>query len=114
MRDGVCLRCAGLGIIRAAQVRFTVNWADDRLSVRAFDAPLSDIVAEVARLTGLKVVRKAATEMLAEFARLAREKEREAAAIALIRGSTLPHRTSTKPLTIAHHHNIHQKFPRIR
>jgi hypothetical protein len=53
----VCVCAAlGWGSLGQAQVRFTVNWADDRLSVRAFDAPLSDIVAEVARLTGLKVV----------------------------------------------------------
>ena len=52
-----CLCAAlGWGSSAEAQVRFTVNWADDRLSVRAVDAPLSDIVGDVARLTGLKVV----------------------------------------------------------
>ena len=49
--------CAWTALTTAqSQTRFTVNWVNDRLSVRAEDAPLFDVVAEVARLTGLKVV----------------------------------------------------------
>jgi HEAT repeat protein len=50
--------CAALawGTVGEAQAPFTVRWANDRLSVRASDAPLQDVVAEVARQSGLKVV----------------------------------------------------------
>jgi HEAT repeat protein len=38
------------------QGRFTVKWAGDRLSVHAPDAPLADVMSEVARQTGLNIV----------------------------------------------------------
>lgn len=39
-----------------AQQPIDVKWANERLAVRASGAPLSDVLAEVARLTGIEVV----------------------------------------------------------
>ena len=38
-----------------AQKPFDVRWSDERLSVRAANAPLGDVMAEVARLTGIEI-----------------------------------------------------------
>lgn len=39
-----------------AQQTFEVQWANERLTVRAADAPQGDVLAEVARVTGIEVV----------------------------------------------------------
>jgi hypothetical protein len=38
-----------------AQRPFEITWANERLSVRASNAPLADVIAEVGRLTGIEV-----------------------------------------------------------
>jgi HEAT repeat protein len=43
-------------LLAQSQPRFTVTWATDRLSVHAPSAPLADVMAEVARQTGLSIV----------------------------------------------------------
>jgi HEAT repeat protein len=57
-RGAFVLIVAALGSapLANAQAQFTVGWFDERLTVRASAAPLGDVVAEVARLTGLKVI----------------------------------------------------------
>jgi hypothetical protein len=44
------------GASAMAQQPFEVRWANERLTVRAADAPQADVLAEVARLTGIEVV----------------------------------------------------------
>jgi HEAT repeat protein len=46
----------GWAVLASSQSRFTVKWANDRLSVHAPSAPLADVMAEVARQTGLSIV----------------------------------------------------------
>jgi HEAT repeat protein len=58
-RPLLALVCIGvsIGALQArAQDRFVVRWANDHLSIHAANVPLSDVVAEVARVTGLRVV----------------------------------------------------------
>ncbi len=56
-----------------AQKPFEIGWTGDRLSVRAVNAPLGDIMAEVTRLTGIEVEgaeKLAARRVSIEFADL--------------------------------------------
>lgn len=52
---GICAAFLALSGAAAAQSS-SVSWADERLTVHAVDAPLSELVAEVAAKTGLTVV----------------------------------------------------------
>jgi hypothetical protein len=52
----LCVALALASSSPQAQAPLTVSWANDRLSVRASDALLSDIVAEVGRLAGVQVI----------------------------------------------------------
>ena len=52
----LCLSLAVVCSTTAAQQPPEVVWANDRLSVRATDAALADVVSEVARVTGIELV----------------------------------------------------------